>query len=159
MPKLPKYVEIVNYFKEKIESGEIANDEPFPPESEICAKFSTSHMTVSRAMNELAVHGFIKRIKGKGTFADDKFKAKIKKSSVRTESITDMIRNAGLEPSAELIKYGIIKGKEAPGHRRSAACSGGRLSAFLHPDTLRQRQSDLYFVFLYLAEYSADDGY
>lgn len=114
MPKLPKYVEIVNYFKEKIESGEIANDEPFPPESEICAKFSTSHMTVSRAMNELAVHGFIKRIKGKGTFADDKFKAKIKKSSVRTESITDMIRNAGLEPSAELIKYGIIKGKEAP---------------------------------------------
>ena len=97
MPKLPKYVEIVNYFKEKIESGEIANDEPFPPESEICARFSTSHMTVSRAMNELAVHGFIKRIKGKGTFADDKFKAKIKKSSVRTESITDMIRNAGLD--------------------------------------------------------------
>ena len=46
MPKLPKYVEIVNYFKEKIESGEIANDEPFPPESEICARFSTSHMTV-----------------------------------------------------------------------------------------------------------------
>ena len=37
-----------------------------------------------------------------------------KKARCGTESITDMIRNAGLEPSAELIKYGIIKGKEAP---------------------------------------------
>ncbi|MCH1939698.1 GntR family transcriptional regulator [Holdemania massiliensis] len=114
MPKLPKYVEIENYFKTKIESGELQADQPLPPESEICAKFSTSHMTVSRAMNELAVHGYIKRIKGKGTFADHRFQTKIKKNSVRTESITDMIRNAGLKPSAELIKYGIIKGKEAP---------------------------------------------
>ena len=47
MPKLPKYVEIENYFKAKIESGELQADQPLPPESEICAKFSTSHMTVS----------------------------------------------------------------------------------------------------------------
>ena len=87
MPKLPKYVEIVNYFKEKIESGEIDNDEPFPPESEICATFSTRHMTVSRAMHELDVHGFITRIKGKGTFADDKFKSKIKKDVYKRQTL------------------------------------------------------------------------
>lgn len=31
MPKLPKYVEIENYFKAKIESGELQADQPLPP--------------------------------------------------------------------------------------------------------------------------------
>lgn len=66
MPKLPKYVEIENYFKTKIESGELQADQPLPPESEICAEFSTSHMTVSRAMTSWPGMAISSGLKAKG---------------------------------------------------------------------------------------------
>ncbi|WP_296876867.1 GntR family transcriptional regulator [Thomasclavelia sp.] len=114
MKKIAKYMEIFNYFKDKIENGELVVNTLLPSEDEIIEQFSVSHMTISRSMNELAAHGYIKRIKGKGTYVDDGYKTKIEKDIVEFESITEMISNAGLTPSCELIKYLIIKGKDIP---------------------------------------------
>lgn len=114
MQKLPKYIVIINYFKDQIEKGKIADQEALPSENEICQLFSTSHMTVTKAMNELVATGYIKRIPGKGTFAISAYKTTIRKSMLRSESITDLIVNSGMIPRTELIKYLIVKGKDVP---------------------------------------------
>lgn len=114
MPKLPKYVEIINYFESMIESGTIEEGEPLVFEDEICSRFSASHMTVTKAMNELSVRGYIKRIPGKGTFASSGYKIRIHKSMFKSNSMTSVIRDSGLTPRTEVLKYAVIKGKEVP---------------------------------------------
>lgn len=114
MPKLPKYVEIINYFEKMIEKGTIAEGEPLVFEDEICRQFSASHMTVTKAMNELSARGYIKRIPGKGTFASGGYKTRIHKSMFKSNSVTSLIRDSGLIPRTEVLRYAVIKGKDNP---------------------------------------------
>ena len=114
MHKLPKYVEIEEYYKDQIEKGIIPNGALFPPENEISQQFSASHMTITKAMNELSSKGYIKRIPGKGTFASNNYKAVIKKPLFKSNSISAQILASGMKPRTELYKYSIIKAKEIP---------------------------------------------
>lgn len=112
MKKYGKYTKIVNYFIEKIENQELKYNEPIMPESEICKMFDVSHMTYNKSMNELVNHGYLKRIKSKGTFVDDNYKRKSLKRKFSTTSMTKMIEEAGYKPSSSLYHYSIIKGSD-----------------------------------------------
>lgn len=129
MPKIPKYCIVINKLKAMIEAGELAAGSLLPAENELCTQFSVSHMTLTKAMNELAVAGYIKRIPGKGTFADGTYKTRIRKSFIRSESITDLIFNSGLKPHTEVLKYAVIKGKDQP---ETAQLMNIAQDAFLH---------------------------
>ena len=71
MAKNPKYIEIANYFIEKIRNQEFKVNDPLESEEKLCSQFNVSHMTMAKAMNELSINGYIKRIPGKGTFISD----------------------------------------------------------------------------------------
>lgn len=112
MAKNPKYIEIANYFINKIKNNELKTNDPLDSEETLCAKFKVSHMTMTKAMNELSIEGYIKRIPGKGTFVSENYKTTIKKSISSKTSITEQIIDAGMVPRTELHRYFIIKGKE-----------------------------------------------
>ena len=114
MAKEPKYKEIYNYYREKIRSGEIAVDEPLPPEADIITQFGTSHMTVNKAMTQLSSHGYIRRVPGYGTFACSDYEKAISSSHLQFDSINETIRKTGMDPHTRLISYGIKKGRELP---------------------------------------------
>ena len=50
-------------------------------------------MTMAKAMNELSIKGYIKRIPGKGTFISDNYKTSIKKPFSSRISITKQIED------------------------------------------------------------------
>lgn len=112
MAKNPKYIEIANYFIEKIRNQEFKANDPLESEEKLCSQFNVSHMTMAKAMNELSINGYIKRIPGKGTFISDNYKISIKKPFSAEISMSKQIEDAGLVPRTELYKYSIIRGKD-----------------------------------------------
>lgn len=69
--KKVKYMEIYEYFREKIRKGEITPDEKLPTEYEIVDMFSVSRHTVRQSILELERNGLIYREKGRGAFCSD----------------------------------------------------------------------------------------
>lgn len=51
-----------------IEAGLLRSGEQIPTTAELCQRFGVSHITVTRALNDLVHQGIITRIQGKGTF-------------------------------------------------------------------------------------------
>ena len=62
---------IINSLTEKIDKGEFSPGEKLPSESQLTAEFSTSRITVTRALKELELKGVIYRVKGKGSFVSE----------------------------------------------------------------------------------------
>ena len=76
MDKKIKYIEIFEFYKEKILSGEIKEDEKLPTEQEIGEIFSVSRHTVRQSIVELEKEGYIYREKSKGAYAKKLEKSK-----------------------------------------------------------------------------------
>ena len=66
--KTPAYVQIVNAISDKIASGTYGPGGRLPSESQFCAEFGVSPMTLRRALLILADRGLIATERGKGTF-------------------------------------------------------------------------------------------
>lgn len=113
MGKTTKSKAIVLYFQQQIQDGFYQENEPLPPEAWICSKFDSSHMTVTKAMNELAANGYIKRVPGNGSFVSHDYRRSINKALTMSESFTELVRHSGQTPKTELIKYSLIKCEEA----------------------------------------------
>jgi len=65
---MPIYQDIINIIQNKIKSGTYGPDEKLPSEAQLMEEFSTSRITVTRALKELEHRGIIYREKGKGSF-------------------------------------------------------------------------------------------
>ncbi|MGG7143340.1 GntR family transcriptional regulator [Clostridium nigeriense] len=94
MEKIVKYIEIYEFYKEKIINGEIKEDEKLPTEQEIGNIFSVSRHTVRQSIIELEKQGYIYREKSKGAYAkkiDKSQKSKNKVVIVITTYITEYI--------------------------------------------------------------------
>jgi GntR family transcriptional regulator len=66
--KTPAYVQIVNAISERVASGEYDSGSRLPSESQFCAEFGVSPMTLRRALLILADRGLIVTERGRGTF-------------------------------------------------------------------------------------------
>jgi len=66
--KLPKYVQIFEYFKALIKSGDIAFSNKILSESEIALKFKVSRHTVRQALMQLERENYIYKEQGRGAF-------------------------------------------------------------------------------------------
>lgn len=82
MDKKIKYVEIFEFYKEKILSGYIKENEKLPTEQEIGKIFSVSRHTVRQSIVELEKQGYIYREKSKGAYARKVDKSKKNKNKV-----------------------------------------------------------------------------
>lgn len=112
MGKLTKSKAIVLYFQKEIEAGHYQENDPLPPEAWICGEFQSSHMTVTKAMNELAANGYVKRVPGSGSFVAHDYKRPINKALTMSESFTELVRRSGQMPRTELIQYSLIQSSE-----------------------------------------------
>ncbi len=111
MIRKAKYVEIEDYFIHNIENGNYELNRLLPSEAELCDQFSTSRMTVNKAMTNLSNRGYIRRIPGNGSFVDDAYNNP-KSDLIQKHSLSDEIRAFGMEPGSQLLDYQIIKGKD-----------------------------------------------
>jgi GntR family transcriptional regulator len=68
LPALPLYGQIKNKLKAQILDGTYVAGSQMPSESELCATYSTSRITVRQALGELQKDGLIFKIHGKGSF-------------------------------------------------------------------------------------------
>jgi GntR family transcriptional regulator, arabinose operon transcriptional repressor len=64
-----KYEELIEYLKKEISTGNIHPGDKIPSIEELGSRFEISTITITRALNELQKFGYIKRVKGQGSFA------------------------------------------------------------------------------------------
>ncbi|MEG2418064.1 MAG: GntR family transcriptional regulator [Eubacterium sp.] len=64
----PKYQEIINSIKEKIQTNLYINNRPLPSESALCTEYNASRITVRKAISVLLSEGYIYSIQGKGNY-------------------------------------------------------------------------------------------
>ncbi|MBO5275457.1 MAG: GntR family transcriptional regulator [Clostridia bacterium] len=67
---MKKYEIIEEYILGKIKSGELKHKDKIESVEELCERFEVSHITVQKALTELASRGSIVRVKGSGTFVN-----------------------------------------------------------------------------------------
>ena len=65
--KESKYVTIYKEWKEKIESGQIAEGERLPTESSLMESYQVSRDTVRKSLNLLEQNGYIQRGRGRAS--------------------------------------------------------------------------------------------
>ncbi|NUU60751.1 trehalose operon repressor [Paenibacillus agri] len=65
------YQSIFNTYAKRIQSGKIPPGTKLPSENELMSSYSTSRETVRKALNLLVQHGFIQKIRGKGSYVLD----------------------------------------------------------------------------------------
>ena len=111
MGRKAKYIEIEDFFINNIENGNFELNQLLPSEVDLCDKFSTSRMTVNKAMTNLSNKGYIRRVPGNGSFVDDAY-INPKSDLIQKHSLSDEIRAFGMEPGSKLLDYQIIQGKD-----------------------------------------------
>ena len=67
----PLYQKIENELYEKIKSGEYPLNSQIPTENELAQQLGVSRPTIRQALDSLTRHGYLTRIKGKGTFVTE----------------------------------------------------------------------------------------
>ncbi|GCF94636.1 hypothetical protein NRIC_25270 [Enterococcus florum] len=67
---IPLYKQIEQSFIQQIEHGQLKRGDRIPSETEIVSQFHVSQITAKSALNNLAEKGYVRRVRGKGTFVD-----------------------------------------------------------------------------------------
>jgi len=75
--KKPLYMQIFEYYKQKIMNKELLPNDQLPTEIEMAQMFGVSRITTKRALNELEREGLIYRKRGQGSFVSDLSQRKI----------------------------------------------------------------------------------
>lgn len=100
--KQPLYDQLVNLYKEKIET-ELMAGTLLPSERELAARYGLSRTTVRLAFQELEKLGYIYRIRGKGTFVSD-----IQKQATNLAgaySFTEQMKATGKKPRTQILSF------------------------------------------------------
>jgi GntR family transcriptional regulator len=128
----PAYRRIVEIISERLASGFYAPGSRLPSESQLCAEFGVSHMTLRRALTILANRNLVWAEKGKGTFVrsfdlgDSVFTLKQLADALPLESTEVRLLSASTIPATEAVaaKLAVPKGDYVI-HRRRMALSEG----------------------------------
>lgn len=105
---IPLYYQLKEILLEGIQHTEKGN--PFPTELELCKHFDVSRPTVRQAINELVIEGYLRRIKGKGTFIAE---PKIKQDFLTVlKSFSEEMQEKGLIPETKILEFKRTKADE-----------------------------------------------
>lgn len=98
----PIFRQIIERINAGIDSGEFARGDAIPSEPELCRQFSTTRMTVRRAIDALVNEGKLFRVQGKGTFVSQFELDK----TYQKQGFTSNMLSLGVHPSSEVIQAG-----------------------------------------------------
>lgn len=102
MPKESKRHIIESYIIDKINSGELKENDKIPTEEEICELFDVSRMTAHNAISDLTSQGFLIRIRGRGTFVNRK---PLLKYLNHKKSFTEDMKTVGMVAGAKILEF------------------------------------------------------
>lgn len=97
---LPKYFRISQEIVREIKNGSLSDGQQVPSENQIIETYKVSNTTARKALGELERGGWVRRIKGKGTFV---CKEGVERSVNRIISFTKNMLEQGRTPSTRLI--------------------------------------------------------
>ena len=121
-----RYIQILHYYTDLIDTGKMHEGDQMPTENEICTLFNVSRTTVRMALNALCQNGYIYKIQGKGSFVSHK-EAGMQLNHLY--GFSDEMRRLGRAPSTRLISRQIL----VPGDRIAQALmltSGQKVHVF-----------------------------
>jgi GntR family transcriptional regulator, arabinose operon transcriptional repressor len=105
---IPKYQEILDHLRNAIASGKYTVGQRLPSEHELVNTFSTSRVTVNRALRELQLTGLIDRRAGSGSY--------VRESSAKSYTFGLLIPELGRTEIFEPICRGMAEAKEVGHH-------------------------------------------
>ena len=98
----PKYFQISREVVSLIQNGTLAPGSPVPSENEIISKYQVSNTTARKALHELEKEGWVRRVKGRGTFVRD---LTVVRAINRIFGFTKNMVEAGRKPATKLIGF------------------------------------------------------
>jgi GntR family transcriptional regulator len=101
---IPRYHQLQQILRKRIESGEFKPDDQFPTENQLCQEYGVSRGTVGRAIKILVDEGWLRRVRGRGTFVNRPSLS----SFFHLTNFADDMRQRGLEPSTKLLGQEVI---------------------------------------------------
>lgn len=103
---IPKYFQLANILRTKIDEGEFAPQDAIPSERQLEAQYNLSRPTIRQAIDLLERQGYLYRIHGKGTFVSP---PKLQKGILELTSFSEDMRNRGLEPGQRILEFGLME--------------------------------------------------
>ncbi len=103
---VPKYLQISQQIVQEIQSGHLTPGAQVKSENEIIQLYDVSNTTARKALQHLEHEGWVRRIKGKGSFVREK---KIERSASRILSFTKNMEEVGRTPSTSLISLHMME--------------------------------------------------
>ncbi|MGH2507551.1 MAG: GntR family transcriptional regulator [Ktedonobacteraceae bacterium] len=97
---LPRYYQLKEIMREKINSNEWKPGDLIPSERELGEQYGISRMTARQAITELVNEGLFFREQGKGTFVS---RHKITQQLIRLTGFTEDIKARGQRPGSKII--------------------------------------------------------
>jgi GntR family transcriptional regulator len=98
---IPKYYQLAEILRQKIENNEWPPHDPLPAERELEIRYQVSRTTVREALNHLASQGYIYREHGRGTFVG---RPKVQQNLHLLQSFTDDIQTRGFIPGQRILQ-------------------------------------------------------
>ena len=105
--KESKYVTIYKEWKEKIESGQIAEGERLPTESSLMESYQVSRDTVRKSLNLLEQNGYIQRGRGRASLVMQKQRYMFPLSEIASFQEVNKLSNAHAE--TEVVNLDILQ--------------------------------------------------
>lgn len=103
---LPKYYQLCEIIRQKIEDGEWQPDQPIPSERELEATYAVSRTTVRQALNILVRQGYLYRKHGRGTFVAP---PKLQYSLHLPTSFSAEMHMRGIQPGQQILEMEYVE--------------------------------------------------
>jgi GntR family transcriptional regulator len=102
---VPKYYQLINIVRQKIEEGEWKPYQPIPSERQLEVLYDISRTTIRQAIGILIRQGYLFREQGRGTFVSPQ---KLQKGLMELTSFSEDMRNRGIVPGHRILDLEMI---------------------------------------------------
>ncbi|HOJ01475.1 MAG TPA: GntR family transcriptional regulator [Anaerolineaceae bacterium] len=102
---VPRYVQIREDIRRKIEKREIKVGTQLPSEADLAEMFGVSRMTVRRAIEDLVMDGLLIRKQGTGTIVSSR---KVVRDYTKLTSFHEDAQSRGMHPISRVLKFEVI---------------------------------------------------
>ena len=107
---LPRYYQLVNILRKKIEAGEWQPHAAIPSERQLEGLYAVSRTTVRQAVGILTRQGLVYQLHGKGTYVSP---VKLQKGIVELTSFSEDMIQRGLKPGQRILEIGDVPAPES----------------------------------------------
>ena len=88
MAKTSKYLQVIEWVKNRIETGELSAGDKLESENELSTMFHISRQTARHGLDILVEEGLLERVQGSGTYVRDKSADREEKSAELSKTVT-----------------------------------------------------------------------